>query len=393
MNILVDYLTVSVRQMELDQVFQILKMDVSKMQKGYSRWLSGRYFLGGISVHYGDYITIEMSGSGCRLLESLYDNKLNWIDFIEQFLCLEGSHIARLDIACDDRPGAEGKPMLSMDTLFRHVNKTAPRYISLSKKCSYTDGDEQVIYFGSPKSDRRLRIYNKAVERGVDEHWIRAEFQLRNETALSFYMRALECGSIGKAYQGMMFDFLRFTKEINKGIKDGDFRHQDRLQVTRWWRSFCANASRIKGFYVGGLEYNMERLEKYLSKNAGSSMKTLLACTGGDISKLMQFAEESEFNENQEFLVRTAPLIEKMKQDYKTPDEQAAENTRKILECIGHKVYPKEEVTPVFRRAMLKKELYEEKAKIRHEYCEYWGVPDPEEEEMKKCAAEDLPFD
>ena len=343
LNILVDYLTVSIKQMELDEIFKILKLDVSKMQKGYSRWLAGKYYLGGISVHYGDYITLEMSGSGCRLLESLYGNKLNWIDFIEQFLCLEGSHLARIDIACDDRPGAGGKPMLSMDTLFRHVNKKEHRYISLAKKCNYTDGDEQVIYFGSTQSDRRLRIYNKAVERGVEEHWIRAEFQLRNDTALSFYMRALECGSIGKAYQGMMYDFLRFTRE--KNLPDIQDHNQSRLTVTRWWKAFCGNAARIKGFYVGGLEYNMERLERYLSKNAGSSMKTLLACTGGDISKLVQFANESEFNKHQDFLVKTAPLVEKMNQDYgdkkdetqvdeleqRLWDEEASKNSETII--------------------------------------------------------------
>jgi hypothetical protein len=82
-----------------------------------------------------------------------------------------------------------------------------------------------------------------------------------------------------------------------------------------------------------------------------------------------------------------------MNEDYKTDEEKAKEDSKKKLVCIGHKVYPKEEVTPVFRRAMLKKELYEEKEKIRKEYCEYWGIPDPEEEEMKKRAAEDLPFD
>lgn len=385
MNILVDYLTVSVKQMNLDDMFHILKIDASKMQKGYSRYVGSRYFLGGISVHYGDYIILEMSGSGCRLLESLYDNNLNWIDFIEQFLCLEGSHLARLDIACDDYPGVEEKALLSMPTLFRYCQQN--RYLSLARYCTWIDGAEQAIYFGSPKSDRRLRIYNKALERHTDGHWIRSEFQLRNDTALSFFMRALEFGSIGKAYQGMLYDFLRFTREENKGI------NQDRLHVTRWWKTFCGNAARIKGFYIGGLEYNMERLERYLSKNAGSSMKTLLACTGGDIGKLVKFAEESEYNEHQEFLVKTKPLIDKMNEDYKTEEEKAAEGSKKILECIGHKVYPKEEVTPVFRREMLKKELYEEKAKIRKEYCDYWGIPDPEEEEMKKCAAEDLPFD
>lgn len=341
MNILVDYLTVSIKQMELDEIFRILKLDASKMQKGYSRWLGQRYFLGDISVHYGDYIILEMSGSGCRLLESLYGNKLNWVDFIEQFLCLEGSHLARLDVACDDYPGQGEKPLLSYETMLRHCKEN--RKLSLSRYCTWNGGSEQAIYFGSPKSDRRLRIYNKALERHVEGHWIRAEFQLRNDTALSFYMRALECGSIGKAYQGMLYDFLRFTREENKGI------NQDRLHVTRWWKTFCANAARIKGFYVGGLEYNMERLERYLSKNAGSSMKTLLACTGGDIGKLVKFAEESKYNEHQEFLVKTKPLIDKMNNDYDVDrikkeedrfeqrlwDDEAARHGIAILDKLG----------------------------------------------------------
>lgn len=387
MNILVDYLTVSIKDIKLDDLFKILKLDSKKMVDGYSRWLGRKYYLGGISVHYGDYIILEMSGSGCRLLESLYDNNLNWVDFIEQFLCLEGSHLARLDVAGDDYPSAEEKPLLSFDTMVRHCFKK--QYVcKATSKPKVTLLGEENIYFGSPQSDRRLRIYNKAMERGIDNHWIRVEFQLRNDSALSFFMRALECGSIGQAYQGILYDFLRFTREINK-----DDNKQSRLTATRWWKTFCGNAARIKGFYVGGLDYNMERLERYLSKNAGSSMKTLLACTGGDIGKLVKFAEESEYNEHQEFLVKTKPLIDKMNEDYKTDKEKAAEGSKKILECIGHKVYPKEEVTPVFRRAMLKKELYEEKEKLRKEYCEYWGISDPEEEEMKKCAAEDLPFD
>lgn len=381
-----DYLTVSIKKMKLNDLFKILKLDSKKMIEGYSRWLGKKYYLGGISVHYGDYIILEMTGSGCRLLESLYDNKLNWVDFIEQFLCLEGSHMARLDVAGDDYPSAEEKPLLSFDTMARHCFKK--QYVSkATSKPKVTLLGEENIYFGSPQSDRRLRIYNKAMERGIDNHWIRVEFQLRNESALSFYMRALECGSIGQAYQGMLYDFLRFTREEN------DSEHTERLTVTRWWKTFCGNAKRIKGFYVGGLEYNMERLEHFLFKGAGSSMKTLLACSGGDVGKLVQFANDSEYNEKQDFLVKTQPLIDKMREDYKTDEEKAAENSRRIYEAIAGKVVEKGTTSHVEKMAMLYSKRTELKDKIRKDYCEYWGVPDPEEEEFKRCADEDLSFD
>lgn len=314
MNILVDYLTLSIRQIELAEFLKVLHLENVNMEEGYSRWLGKRLYSGGISIHYGEYIILEMSGHGCRFLESLYENKLNWIDFIEQFLCLEGSHIARLDIACDDKPENGEKGLLSFSTLFRHVMQR--RYISLSQYVVYSSGSEESMYFGSPKSDRRLRIYNKAIERGVpDEHWIRAEFQLRNEAALSFYMRSLECGSIGLAYQGMLFDYLRFTREVNE---EGNTNHT-RMTVTRWWRTFCGNAKKIKGFYVGGLEYNLESLERYLSNQTSSSMKTYLAAHGGDVTELVKIAQGATYNKKQDFLLKTQPLIEQMYDDY-APD-------------------------------------------------------------------------
>lgn len=379
MNILVDYFTVSVKEMQLDDVLKILHLDKKNMISGYSRWLGSKLYQGGISVHFGEYIIIEMSGSGCRFLESLYGNVLNWIDFIEQFLCLEGSHLARLDIACDDYPKEEQKPLLSFPTLFRHVQQD--RYVSLSRFCTWHDGSEQAIYWGSPKSDRRLRIYNKALERGVEGHWIRAEFQLRNDCALSFYMRALECGSIGVAYQGMLYDFLRFTREVNFHGNT----NQSRLHVTRWWKTFCGNAQRIKGFYVGGLEYNLESLDHYLYKNAGSSMKTFLACHGGDVGKLMQFAEQSEYNEKQKFLVKVQPLIDKMKADYLT-EQQASENAAAI----------QKKLTRSDRLLIWKSDEELRKFKERNEHWQAMSYDSGVFEEKKiesGLADEDLPFD
>lgn len=369
LNILVDYLTISIKQMQLSELLEILKLNMNDMVRGYSRYLGQRLYMGGIQIHYGDYIILEMSGKGCRFLESLNDNKLNWVDFIEQFLCLEGSHLARLDIACDDKPEKDEKPYLSFDTMLRHVDQH--RYVSMAHKKTGNIFDEKAIYFGSPQSDRRLRIYDKALERKYDGHWIRAEFQLRNDCALSFFMRALELSSIGRAYQGMLFDFLRFTREVN------DENHTERLTVTRWWKSFCGNAKKIKGFYVGGLEYNLEKLEHYLYKNAGSSMKTMLACHGGDVGKLIQFADQAEYNEQQKFLVKTQPLISKMYADYE-PDRMDA------------KLPPRSEILLIKEDERINR-MWEDKI----DYYNHFGMTEAQrkqEEESARLCAEDLPF-
>jgi len=280
--------------------------------------LNNCLYYGGIKLHYHELsedikkplIVLDMSGQGCRLLETIKrDEKFNWIDFIEHFLSTEGSHLARLDIACDDKVESdEEKPLLSFPLMVKHIKER--RYISQANRKIYTDGDEQNIIFGAPSSDRRLRIYNKALERGYDKHWIRAEFQLRNESALSFYMRALERSDIGQAYYGMLIAYLRFTKEVN------DINHTERLTVCRWWRLFCNGAEKIKGFYLGGVEYNMKNLQEYLRKQAASSIQTYMDIVDGDLDSLFKLFEGSKKNKKQEFLVTVEHLKQEIERDY-----------------------------------------------------------------------------
>ncbi len=60
----------------------------------------------------------------------------------------------------------------------------------------------------------------------------------------------------------------------------------------------------------------MESLERYLSNQTSSSMKTYLAAHGGDVTELVKMADSATYNKKQEFLVSTQPLINKMHADY-----------------------------------------------------------------------------
>lgn len=323
MNILVDYLTFTIKEYPLKKFLDEINFLTVPYTNGgggfgiyeHSVHFSGIhvFFNGSFHLECSDMFTISMSGKGCRAFESLHDKNLDWLEFIGKYMRIENNdfltakaHIARLDIACDDKPELNEQPILDFIKLRNHYEKD--KFICLAKKHTQSRGTEteefeQCIYFGSPRSDRRIRIYNKALERTesgkpYDSHWIRCEMQLRNDTALSFYLKALEIGNIGECFSGMLLDYLRFTTEPNK--RD---HNQGRLKVCKWWLDFCNHSAKIKGFKIGGSEYNLDTLYNYLHKQASSSLLTYLAIHDGDFSCLNGILEDASLSPKQEKLL------------------------------------------------------------------------------------------
>lgn len=145
--------------------------------------------------------------------------------------------------------------------------------------------------------------------------------------------------------------------------------------------------------YLPGNEYDIGTATKIYTRQCSSTVRTLLEAHGGDLTEIVKTAENAKLNKKQREALRELQVQRENDEEQRLWDEAASKNSRKILEAIGGKVFEKGTVSHVERMAMLKTELWEEKAKKRKEYCDYWGIPDPEEEEMKRCAAEDLPFD
>ena len=176
--------------------------------------LSACYYYEGVKIHVGDDLVIlDCSGKGCRTMEEKFgwdwSQKFNeWKPEIMQHRPGEPPrmHVARLDVACellDDK-------QITVKKLQDYVR--AGRFTCLSQYYINTDGNEEAIYFGSPRSDRRLRIYNKAKEQGLDTPWVRFEFQLRNDNATSFLLNYYQQNHIGNTFYGMMHGYLNFTQ-------------------------------------------------------------------------------------------------------------------------------------------------------------------------------------
>lgn len=297
MNVIIDYLTMTSKIHPHTAFLDLLGVSDYEFLE-----ISGRYgwekrlYYRGISVYFGgrDDVCLEISGTGCRTVEEISGNQFNWFGFLAAFkedLFAMDVNISRLDIAADDREG-----ILQYRTLARYCQQD--KYICRARWRIWIDGDEQAIYFGSPKSDRRLRIYNKAMEQGEDGHWLRVEMQMRDKNAVSFYLNWIQArGDIGYCYSGVLNDFLRFIKAP---VTDNNY---SRAEVTAWWRRFVDGVNKTKQLYLNGGKFTLWNVQRFLERQAASSLKLWLRVHNGDMSDLIDIIEGARLNKRQQDLL------------------------------------------------------------------------------------------
>lgn len=248
-----------------------------------------------------DTIYIQMSGTGCRTWETTHPG-LTWEKWIQYLQSTYASlHISRLDIACD----TFGK--LKLKTVQAYTR--AGRYISRWKTFLIQEGSaEMAVIWGSSKSDFRLRIYDKTLERqvkgsvGTDKipkDWVRCEFQLRNDAAASFIRSWQSNGSIGLTFMGIMKNQLLYVSQY-------DGKNRDRATVAPWWARLLGDAEQIRMAYDAGKDYNFDSLKRYIFHQAGSSIKAYLAIMDGDFCPLLQGVRMAALNDRQTELIRSA---------------------------------------------------------------------------------------
>lgn len=297
MNVLIDYLTMTSKIHDPAFFIDILGLGERSFLEmpGRHGWQSRLYYRG-VSVLYGgsrDDICLELSGAGCRTVEEVSDNTYDWYRMLEGFqedISHGDVHISRLDIAGDDHDG-----ILDYRRMTRHCRHR--RYICKSRWNMWTDGAEQAIYFGSTHSDRRVRIYNKALEQGLEgERWIRAEMQMRNDPAVSFALNWFRQKDVGRCYGGVLRDYLRFT-DRDPG------NHSEQCRVMPWWDSFLGSIEQCPQLYIDGGVFTLWHVQRFLEHQASSSLKLWLEANNGDYRDIMRMIEGASLNARQQQLL------------------------------------------------------------------------------------------
>lgn len=266
-----------------------------------------RLWFNGISIHYGrrddvsGEILLEMSGQGCRQLETS-SNKC--FDQLFQ-LVLDGTfHVTRLDVAYDDI-SHDDKYLLDIKKIADYTLKQY--FVTRWGKGSVTDSfkingnSEPMVHaltveFGSNSSEMKLRIYDKAQERGgLDYHWVRAELVLRRDRAAGFIKKYMATHKIGEIYSGVMRNYLRFI--VN------DATRRERCSTVGWWDKWLDDVEKISLYVKKDVEYNLPRLEHYIVHQCGNSIDTFIQCVGLDAALEAINKRDSRLNSNQQRLI------------------------------------------------------------------------------------------
>lgn len=347
-KLLVDYLTMTfkVTPEQLDCFVHWLEYKISfpvhDAVKGTSQ-LSGYsdcLYYQGIKIHSRvNEVCLDASGSGCRMIEEL-NNSWDWYGFLSIFHdaitrpmkdteAQYRVHISRMDIACDLLNNGQ----ITLPFVQGYILKN--KYLCKSNYHSCIIGNyEMSVYFGSPRSSRRLRIYDKALEQKItDKKWLRFEFQLRDDSATAYYLNLYENnGNFVKVYYGMMHEYLNFIIQPNDNV------HSDRKITARWWKSFLCGVQKMRQLYLPGASYGMSNINHFYNKGCASTVRSLLEAYNGDVSELIKTAENTPMNKRQKEAV---DKYKRKQEDFEIEqhlwDEEAARSSAAILDKLDEK--------------------------------------------------------
>ena len=313
--ILVDWFAMSYRK-EGTTVHDVIRS--LQLKEGIEfREFPGRYMyrnrlsFGNIHIYYNninsdqDFPMLEMSGQGCREFETF--SRITFNDLFELAKDTKNYHMTRLDIAYDDHSGILDIEQIRNDYYERNwvSNSTKGRItIDVSrekdKNGNYINGVS--VMTGTKSSDMYMRIYDKAIERGIKDgrHWVRCELVLKQDRAVQFIKNEEE---IGKKFRGVIHNYFRF---VTPSKTDTNRR---RWKMRDYWKKFLEDAEKISVYTPKDIDYNLCRLNKYVFKQAGNSIDTYIRCVG-----VFKFFDElvkrsTKLNAKQKYLIEQCKLL------------------------------------------------------------------------------------
>ena len=225
-------------------------------------------------------ICVSMSGNGCRAFETM--SKLGAKDkqgaqsvaFPALFRLLaadETANVSRIDIACDDREG-----YLNMDKIIDRTrsNEINSRLLRRTINFSLNGKDKAgaTVYIGAPSSEFRVRIYDKALEQGVDGYWVRVELVMRSANANAFVEDITNFENVSKLAAQVINDKFSFIERDDSNIS--------RCTVCEWWQNFVDELDKVRLVSREVIQHGVERIRGWTENQVGPSLYILMKTMG-----------------------------------------------------------------------------------------------------------------
>lgn len=288
-EVLVDWLTFSIKTdnpYEVIETYLGLDPDVFQDGPGLLGYQKTKVF-NNIYVCYegreNDYfhdmgVCVSMSGNGCRTFETMskLQDQTDSGAFPVLFGLLAGNplaNVSRLDIACDDHAGH-----LDMEKIIKKIyrndinSRMTKRQVVVSLDGTNRDGS--TVYIGSPTSDFRIRIYDKALEQGQSGHWVRVEMVMRGNNASGFVDQVNIGIPVGELAAKVLNDKFSFIEKDDTNIS--------RCSVCSWWLNFIDEVDSICLFSRKVIQHAIEHVAQWVNDQVGPSLAMIYASLGLD---------------------------------------------------------------------------------------------------------------
>jgi len=287
-------------------------------------------------------IHVQISGKGCRYLESL--KNFDWNRFLGHLVFL-GVKFTRIDIAIDQQKYFDCnriKRYLKTDrvcTRFRKYGETSTSYIGSSELCgktiyfgsrfdcnrikrylktdrvctrfrkygetstSYIGSSElcgKTIYFGSRKSEIFIRFYDKGLESDGQIEGTRLEIVLRDDKANEFvfqYLNKENFYNLTYLTSKVINYYLRFIK--------CDATRKERCSIANWWSDFINTVEKLS-LGKGNEVVTLDRICRWFEKQVSTSLKLIIETKG--IEYVDEMVKKAKLSNRQNEMIKQFKL-------------------------------------------------------------------------------------
>lgn len=265
-KIIIDWLQFTLLKDDgLQIVFRILRLNPAVFERldkgglGYKDQLINNNIRIYFNGNQGMGINTSISGKGCRYMES------QGIDLWSLLFRLARSariNITRLDLALDT-------DITLIDKIRRSIDEK--KYISKSRSISYIckSGKDstrtETIYIGSRSSELMIRIYDKAVEQGLeDTDWERWEIVLKKDKIREAI--PLLKNDISQTFKNILYTYFRPLKKIES--------NKSRSKVESWYIKFLGKVEKVS-LYSEPIQKTIEDKWAWVEKQVAPTLSLL----------------------------------------------------------------------------------------------------------------------
>ncbi len=137
---------------------------------------------------------------------------------------------------------------------------------------TFHSGENRHFQVGVDTSDFRVRIYDKALEEGVEGHWVRVELVMRRKNASAFVEQAVNSDSVGRLAAQVINDKFSFI--------DRDDSNITRCTVCCWWSHFVDELEAVRLVARCVIQHAVEQIDDWVTSQVGPSLAVLFRTMG-----------------------------------------------------------------------------------------------------------------